>query len=133
MVIVDTSVLVNYFSGRIDLNTEWLNQPDNLGLVGITDLILAEILQGIRDEDSFSETLNALGRFAIFETGNRNLAVAAARNYRTLRRSGLTIRSTIDCLIATFCIETGHQLLHSDRDFDGFERHLGLQVFHPQP
>jgi len=133
MVIVDTSVLVNYFSGRIDVKTEWLDQQDDLGQIGITELVLTEVLQGIRDEDSFTETLNALRQFTVFDTGNRNLAINAARNYRALRRLGLTVRSTIDCLIATFCIESGHELLHSDRDFDGFEQHLGLQVLHPQP
>ena len=133
MVVIDASVLVNYFSGRIDVKTEWLDQQNDLGQVGITDLILTEVLQGIRDEDSFTETLNALGQFTVFDTGNRNLAINAARNYRALRKLGLTIRSTIDCLTATFCIEGGHELLHSDRDFDAFEQHLGLRVLHPQP
>lgn len=133
MVVIDTSVLVNYFSGRIDVKTEWLDQQNDLGQVGITDLVLTEVLQGIRDEDSFTKTLNALGQFTVFDTGNRNLAINAARNYRALRKLGLTIRSTIDCLTATFCIEGGHELLHSDRDFDAFEQHLGLRVLHPQP
>ena len=133
MVVIDTSVLVNYFSGRIDVKTEWLDQQNDLGQVGITDLVLTAVLQGIRDEDSLTETLNALGQFTVFDTGNRNLAINAARNYRALRKLGLTIRSTIDCLTATFCIESGHELLHSDRDFDAFEQHLGLRVLHPQP
>jgi len=133
MVIVDTSVLVDYFAGQINSQTEWLDQPDNLDLVGITDLILTEILQGIRDETSFIETLNVLGQYTVFETGSRELAITSARNYRSLRRLGITVRSTIDCIIASFCIEADHQLLHNDRDFDGFEQHLGLQVLHPQP
>ena len=70
-------------------------------------------------------------RFALILTGGEALAVAAAKNYRKLRSKGVTVRKTIDCLIATCCIEQGHSLLHNDRDFDGFEKHLGLRVIHP--
>jgi predicted nucleic acid-binding protein len=131
MVIVDTSVMVDYLAGRASVQTEWLNRQTDLQLIGITSLALSEILQGIRSEDLFAETLSELSQFAIFETGSRSLAIASARNYRKLRGLGATIRSTIDCLIATFCIEQGHDLLHNDRDFDAFETHLGLQVLHP--
>jgi hypothetical protein len=72
-----------------------------------------------------------LTRFALFETGGVNLAIHSAENYFALRRQGLTVRKTIDCMIATFCIEEDHQLLHRDRDFDHFEKHLGLRVLHP--
>ena len=64
----------------------------------------------------------------MFSTGGKDLAIATAQNYRTLRESGYTVRKTIDCLIATFCLEAGHQLLHRDRDFDPFEEVLGLKV-----
>jgi hypothetical protein len=66
--------------------------------------------------------------FEVFDSGGAELAVAAARNYRLLREQGLTVRTTIDCLIATFCLENGHELLHRDRDFDVFEARLGLRV-----
>ena len=70
-------------------------------------------------------------KFEVFETGGINLAMAAAQNYRTLRRQGLTIRATIDGLIATFCLLNGYALLHNDRDYDAFESALGLKVIHP--
>jgi hypothetical protein len=72
-----------------------------------------------------------LSKFEVFETGGEALAVASAQNYRSLRSRGDTIRKTIDCLIATFCLTEGHSLLHRDHDFDPFEKHLGLRVVHP--
>jgi hypothetical protein len=75
-----------------------------------------------------ARVLRQLRRFEIFETGGVELAAAAARNYRLLRRRGRTVRKTIDCLIATFCLRDGHALLHSDRDFDAFEELLHLRV-----
>jgi predicted nucleic acid-binding protein len=131
MVIVDTSVLIDYFGGYSNPQTEWLDQQPSFRRIGITSLILTEMLQGIRDDRKFAETLKALSRFAIFETGSRELAIQSARNYRTLRGLGVTIRCSIDCLVATFCIEEGHELLHHDSDFDFFERHLDLLIFHP--
>ncbi len=68
---------------------------------------------------------------SVLSSGGVEIAVAAAENYRILRTKGITVRKTIDCLIATFCIREGHELLHRDRDFDPFEMHLGLQVIHP--
>lgn len=131
MVIVDTSVMIDYLANRVNAQTEWLNEQSDLQRIGITSLILSEVLQGIRRDDLFIETLNVLNQFAIFETGGQELAVASARNYWTLRGMGITIRSTIDSFIATFCIEEGHRLLHHDSDFDPFEKHLGLLVVHP--
>jgi predicted nucleic acid-binding protein len=72
-----------------------------------------------------------LGRFEVFNTGGAELAVASAMNYRLLRSRGYTVRKTIDCLIATFCVNAGHTLLHRDHDFDPFEKELGLRVAHP--
>lgn len=131
MVIVYTSVIIDYLANRVNTQTEWLNEQSDLQRIGITSLILSEVLQGIRSDDLFVETLTVLNQFAILETGSQELAVASARNYRTLRGMGITIRSTIDSFIATFCIEEGHQLLHHDSDFDPFEKHLGLRVVHP--
>jgi predicted nucleic acid-binding protein len=128
MTIVDTSVLIPYLDGRINPQSEWLDGHFPQRRLGITTLILSEILQGIRSDKLFVETLKALERFAVFATGSKDLAVASARNYRALRTKGITIRSLIDCYTATFCIQQGYELLHNDRDFDPFEKHLGLVV-----
>ena len=98
--------------------------------LGLTDQILCEILQGIRNNTDFERTRERLSGFMLFDTGGETLAVASAQNYRFLRARGYTIGRTNDCAIATFCIRKGHSLLHSDRDFDPFEKHLGLHVMH---
>lgn len=131
MVIVDTSVLIDYLADRITLQTHWMGLNISSQRIGITSLIQTEVLQGIREDKLFAEALVILNGFEIFETGSSELAIASARNFRVLRKTGITIRSTIDSLIATFCIEEGHILLHNDRDFDVFETRLGLQVLHP--
>jgi predicted nucleic acid-binding protein len=131
MVILDTSVLIDYFGNYSNPQTDWLDRQLSLRRIGITSLVLTEGLQGIRDEVQFTTTLKALSQFQVFEIGSNDLAVQSARNYRTLRGLGVTIRSTIDCLVATFCIEEDHELLHRDSDFDYFEQHLGLRVLDP--
>jgi hypothetical protein len=98
--------------------------------VGLTDLILCEVAQGVRRDAAFWRLIEDLSEFEIFSTGGAALAVASASNYRALRAKGHTVRKTIACLIATFCIENGHVLLHRDRDFDPFEQYLGLRVIH---
>lgn len=99
-------------------------------ILGITDLILCEVLQGVRDDRQFTKTHDALLKLHLFSTGGGEIALAAARNFRTLRSRGRTVK-TIDCLIATFCIERRHALLHSDRDYDVFEAELGLEIVPP--
>ena len=94
-------------------------------------MILCEVLQGVRDDNTARKVEDLLLRFELFEIGGIDLAREAARNYRTLRRRGRTVRKTIDCLIATFCIREGHSLLHRSRDFDPFEEYLDLSVIHP--
>ncbi|MBZ5569060.1 MAG: PIN domain nuclease [Acidobacteriia bacterium] len=131
MVIVDTTVWVDYLRGARNPETDWLNVELDRRRFGLTDLILCEVLQGIRDDLSFSRVQRELGKFEVFETGGVELAVAAARNFRKLRQQGHTVRKTIDCLIATFCLRDGHSLLHRDRDFDPFEQILGLSVIRP--
>lgn len=128
MIIVDTSVLIDYLAGRLYPETEWMNQQIELQRLGLTSLILNNVLQGIRSDALFLKTLNTLSQFEIFETGSTALAIASARNHRALRARGITVRNTIDCILATFCIEEGHRLLHHNRDFDGFAAHLGLVV-----
>ncbi|HEX8815209.1 MAG TPA: PIN domain nuclease [Terriglobales bacterium] len=131
MVIIDATVWIDYLRGEDNAATGWLERQLTLQRLGLTDLTLREVLQGIRYEGEFSSVRDDLLRFHLFSTGGAELAVAAARNYRDLRKRGHTVRKTIDCIVATFCIEAGHKLLHRDRDFDPFERVLGLHVIHP--
>jgi predicted nucleic acid-binding protein len=130
MVIVDTTVWIDYLQGAENPEALWLERELRRQRLGLTDLILCEVLQGIRDEKAFVRTQTYLLKFRIFETGGSVLAIAAAQNYRELRACGYTVRKTIDCLIATFCLQSQHRLLHRDHDFDGFEKVLGLQVVH---
>jgi hypothetical protein len=131
VVIVDTTVWVDYFRGTLNPETEWLDQEADKRRLGLTDLILCEVLQGVRSDREFIEVRAELIKFVLFENGGEELAIATARNFRNIRARGLTVRKTIDCLIATFCLTEGHTLLHRDRDFDVFERNLGLAVLHP--
>ncbi len=131
MIVVDTSVWIDYMRDIETPQTTWLEAELGRNRLAITDLILCEILQGVRDNKEYREIRTTLFQLEIFPTGGTNLALAAVDNYRKLRKKGLTIRKTIDCLIATFCILNGHSLLHSDRDFDAFEKELGLLAIHP--
>ena len=131
MVIVDTTVWIDYLGGAVNRETEWLDHAVRRERLGLTDLILCEVLQGIRDQAVFTRVRVVLMNFQVFAPGGSDLAIAAACHYRTLRQRGFTIRKTIDCWIATFCLLSGHSLLHRDRDFDSFESELGLQVVHP--
>ena len=131
MVIVDTTVWIDYLGGYQTAHSEWLERELKNQRLGITDLILCEILQGIRDDHLFDLTRNEMLKFEIFPTGGTDMAIAAAQNFRMLRAKGFTIRKTIDCWIATFCLLNGHTLLHNDRDYGPFETELGLQVVHP--
>jgi predicted nucleic acid-binding protein len=131
VIIVDTTVWIDYLGGISTLEVEWLHREMEHRRLGITDIILGEVLQGIRDDSRFEEVRSELSSFEVLVTGGVDLAVASARNYRALRERGRTVRGTIDALIATFCLLNGHALLHNDRDFDHFEQFLGLQVIHP--
>ena len=131
MIIVDTTVWIDYLSGRDNSETDYLDRELSRQRLGLTDLILCETLQGLPDERSFTRVLQELRKFELFETGREEMAILAARNFRRLRQHGRTVRKTIDCLIATFCLHHGHSLLHRDRDFDHFEQVLGLTVIHP--
>ena len=131
MVIVDSSVWIDLLAGRSNAETEWLARELVQQRMGLTDQILCEVLQGIRGEKAFAQVREKLLEFEVFDSGGAELGVAAARNYRLLREQGLTVGTTIDCLIATFCLENGHTLLHRDRDFDVFEERLGLRVVRP--
>ena len=131
MVIVDTTVWVDYLQGTINAETNWLDAELSRQRLGLTDVILCEVLQGVRDDFAARDVEQKLLKLQVFETGGVDLAREAARNYRTLRGRGHTVRKTIDCLIATFCLREKHSLLHRDRDFDPFEKFLDLSVIHP--
>jgi predicted nucleic acid-binding protein len=131
MVIVDTSVWVDYLRGASTAETIWIDREIGRGTLAITDLILCEVLQGTPDSRAFALARDQLMTLPVFSTGGANLAVTAASHYRTLRGRGRTVRKTIDCLIASFCLTYGHTLLHNDRDYDAFEQELGLSVLHP--
>lgn len=131
MTIVDTTVWIDYLGGTANPHTEWLDRELNQQALGLTDLILCEILQGIQGDSEFDRIRRELSKFEVFTTGGEDLAVASAKNYRFLRARGCTVRKTIDCLIATFCLNEGHSLLHRDRDFEPFEKHLGLRITRP--
>ena len=131
MVIIDTSVWIDYFNGTQSPETLWLDSQLGQRRLALTDIILCEILQGVRDDRQATRLKRDLLRFVVFEMHGVHLAEQAARNYRSLRSRGVTVRKTIDCLIATYCILGGHDLLHNDHDYDPFETHLQLSVLHP--
>lgn len=131
MVIVDSSVWIDYFNGEHNPETDWLDAQLDQQRLGLTTIILSEVLQGVRDERVATHVESELLKLEVFEATSIALAVEAARNYRALRARGKTVRKTIDVLIATFCIQAGHSLLHRDRDFDPFEELLHLDVIHP--
>jgi predicted nucleic acid-binding protein len=127
MIVVDSSVWIDYLNGRPTAEADALSRLSPPQLV-IGDLIMTEVLQGLASESDFQGVQRLFATFEFRRMGGRAIAIAAARNHRALRSRGVTPRSTIDTVIATFCITEGHDLLHCDRDFDPFERHLGLRV-----
>ena len=131
MTIVDTTVWVDYLRGVATPQAEWLEANLLRERLGLTDLILCEVLQGVKEDDNFQAVQRELLKCEVFSTGGIELAVGSAKNYRRLRTQGHTVRRTIDCLIATFCLRNGHALLHNDRDYDPFEQVLGLAVIRP--
>ena len=131
MILVDTTVWIDYFRGKGTAQTEWLDRSLGVTRVAICDLILCELLQGTASDAEFAEVLAKMSACDLLSTGGRDLAVAAERNYRYLRKHGHTVRKTVDCMIATLCLLQGHRLLHNDRDFEPFETVLGLEVVHP--
>ena len=131
MVIVDTTVWIDYLQGAQNAETDWLDTELNRQRLGLTNIILCEVLQGVRDDVIAKQVETSLTKCEVFDMGGVVLAREAARNYRTLRSHGHTVRKTIDCLIATFCLRGEHSLLHRDRDFEPFEKRLGLSVIHP--
>lgn len=128
MIIADSSVWIDHFKDRTSEHVACLRRAILRGEVGVGDVIMLELLQGVGDDQRAATLERALRAFPILEMMNLDIALAAARNFRHLRGTGITIRRTIDLIIATFCIERGHALLHNDRDFLPFVEKLGLMV-----
>lgn len=128
MILVDSSVWIDYFRGAPSVEAAHLDKLLGTEPVLIGDLILTEVLQGFTTDADFNQARALLDSLDVVPLAGTNICVQAARNFRTLRRQGVSVRKTIDTIIATCCIENGYALLHNDRDFDAFERHLGLRV-----
>ena len=128
MFLVDSTIWIEYFNGVRSPHTDYLDARLSKDLIPVGDLMLAEVLQSFRN---FAKARDALMRFRIVQMVTPKLAVQSAQNFRLLRTKGVTVRKTIDSLIATWCIENDVPLLHLDSDFDGYEAHLGLRVILP--
>jgi hypothetical protein len=121
-------VWIDYFKGTITAQTEKLDRLLGREPLAIGDLILTEVLQGFDSERDFNDARRMLTSLMVVELGGQEIAIQAAKNFRALRRFGVTVRKTVDSVIATRCIEDGYDLLHNDGDFDPFAEHLGLRV-----
>ena len=127
MILVDSSVWIDYFRGTISPETNLLDSLLGSEPVAAGDLILAEVLQGFASDRDFNRARRLFASLSIVNLGGTDIAIQAAKNFRTLRAKGITARKTIDTIIATHCIARGVPLLYSDRDFDPFAQHLGLR------
>ena len=126
MILVDSSVWIDYFNGVDSPQTETLDKTLGVDPVAIGDLILTEVLQGFRRDSHFHSAKNLFQSLDVYQLLNPARAVNCAENFRTLRKQGITIRKTADTIIATYCISEKLPLLYSDKDFDPFVKHLGL-------
>lgn len=133
MILVDSSVWIDYFRGVPTPQSELLDALLGNEPLAIGDLILIEVLQGFGSDRDFNQARKLLASLLLIELGGKDIALQAARNFRTLRAMGVTVRKTIDTVIATRCIASGLTLLYSDGDFDPFVQHLGLRSALPQP
>jgi len=127
VILVDSSVWIDYFRGIQSSQTDRLHALLGHEPIATGDLVLAEVLQGFGSAQHFNQGKKLLTSLPIIELVGGDIAIQAANNFKTLRSLGITVRKTIDILIATSCIEQGLTLLYSDRDFDPFVEHLGLQ------
>jgi predicted nucleic acid-binding protein len=128
MIVVDSAVWIDFFKGQMTPATTHLAQLLGHEQILVGDLILCEVLRGARSDKSARDFELTMRKCELVEMSGPKLAVEAAARYRRLRATGITVRKTVDLLIGTYCILHRHTLLHSDRDFDPMEQHLGLQV-----
>ena len=126
MIFLDSSVLIDYFNGRNNWQVEKLDEILGKEIVVVGDYILVEVLQGFRRDKDYETAKSVLASFPCLNMLGEEIAIKSARNYRKLRKKGITVRKTIDVIISTFCIENDLQLLHNDKDFFPFEKYLGL-------
>ena len=128
MILVDSSVFIDYFNGIINWHTDELNALLGNELVITGDYILAEVLQGFRNDKDYKIAKEIMQSFPCFNICNEELAIKSADNFRYLRRKGITIRKTVDLIIGTFCIENDIELLHNDRDYEPMGQYLNLKI-----
>ena len=126
MIFVDSSVWVDYFNGIRSIETDCLDNLLGKEPVGLGDIVLIEVLQGFKRDQDYTVAKQLLTSLNVFAIGGEVMAKKSAENYRLLRKKGITVRKTIDVLIATFCISRNIPLLHSDKDFNSFHQHLHL-------
>jgi len=128
MILVDSFVWIDFFNGADRPHVKKLYQLLGNKIIATGDLIAVEVLQGIKSEADFQKVKQVMYEIPFFSLCNKALSIIAAENYRVLKRQGITVRKTKDIIIATFCIENNHKLLHNDRDFDPYKAIMGLQV-----
>ena len=127
MILVDSSVWIDYFRGKKTPEADRLDSLLGTDVLATGDLMLAEVLQGFKSDDDFNDARDLLTSMEVIELGGTEIGIQAAKHFRQLRVKGITVRKTIDTIIATRCIVDGYALLFSDRDFDPFVEHLGLR------
>lgn len=132
MIFVDSSVLIDYFNGKENWQVEKLDELLGKEILVVGDYILAEVLQGFKDDRDYETAKSVLVSFPCFSICGEEIAIKSSNNYRTLRKKGVTIRKTIDIIISTFCIENELTLLHNDKDFFPSEKYLGLKSVMPK-
>lgn len=128
MILVDSSVWIDYFNGKDTPQTDWLDSAVGNEFIVVGDLILAEVLQGFQQDREFRRAKRLLLEFPVLEMLGKDLAIESASNYRYLRKKGVTVRKIIDVIIGTFCIHQKLSLLHDDRDFTPLEKYLKLKT-----
>ena len=128
MILVDSSIWIDYFNGKITDKTDWLDSAIGDKEIIVGDIILTEVLQGFQNDTDFRTAQKLLLEFPFMEMLGQELAIKSALNYRFLRKNGVTVRKTIDVLIGTFCIHYHFPLLHDDRDFEPMEKYLKLKT-----
>lgn len=129
MIFLDSTVLIDYFNGEKNWQVDFLDSILGKELVVIGDYVLTEVLQGFRNDRDFKKAKTILLSFPCFDIGGKDTALQSAKNYRFLRKKGITVRKTIDAVIATFCIMNNFTLLHNDKDFYPFVKYLNLKVY----
>jgi predicted nucleic acid-binding protein len=128
MIVADTSAWIDYFRGVVAAHTDTLDSCLETHRIIIGDLIIAELLQGFKSDKDYLAAKRIIENLHYLDFVGKTIAIKASENYRYLRSKGVTVRKTIDVIIATFCIENNFELIHNDRDFDPMEKLLGLKI-----